>query len=139
MCQDFARKVVRALVAGVTVTRREIEDEASAINALGTHEHLIEILRHGWLDPAESCYYIDMELCERDLSSFIWEPLDSSSFSCAQHPQYLTDQHPPIWWRTTDIMRVNFQLVSGTEYIHRKSHVHRDLKPTNGICPFIAS
>jgi len=131
MFQGFARKVVRARGA----TRQEIEQEVSAITALGhgAHEHLIQILRHGWLDPEESTYFIDMELCDRNLSSFILEPLDSSPFSCAEHPKYLRDEHLPIWWRTTDIMRVNFQLVSGTEYIHRRDMVHRDLKPTNGI------
>jgi serine/threonine protein kinase len=135
MFQGFARKVVRAQ----TATRQEIEQEVSAITALGhgAHEHLIQVLRHGWLDPKESLYFIDMELCDRNLSSFILEPIDSTPFICADHPEYLTDQDPPIWWRTTEIMQVNFQLVSGTEYIHRRNMVHRDLKPSNGISCFL--
>jgi serine/threonine protein kinase len=116
-------------------TRRQIEQEVSAITALGhgADENVIQILRHGWLDPEESVYFIDMELCDRNLSEFIMEPLDWTSFSCVDHPEYLRDKDPPIWWRTSEIMRVNFQLVNGTEYIHRRDMVHRDLKPTNGI------
>jgi|SRR5579871_6211129 len=130
MFQGFARKVIRTSGA----TRQEIEQEAAAITALahGGHENLIQILRHGWLDPEESIYFIDMELCDRNLSSFIEEPLDSAS-SCPDHPGYLKDEDPPIWWRSSEIMRINFQLANGTEYIHRRDMVHRDLKPNNGI------
>jgi len=134
MSQGFARKVIPRAQGS---TREEIEQEVAAIKALGycAHENLIQIWQDGWLDPEESIYFIDMELCAGNLCDFIKETLDWGPFSCADHPRYLRDEEPPIWWRSSDIMRINFQLVNGTEYIHRKDMVHRDLKPQNGIRP----
>jgi len=106
--------------------------EVSAIEVLerGSHDHLIRILRHGWLDSEVICYFIDMELCEKNLHAFIYEDLDTTDLSCAEH--FAVDHCPPIWFRPREILGVIFQLVSGVEYIHKKGQVHRDLKPTNG-------
>lgn len=71
-----------------------------------------------------------------NLDNFIYQDLDWNAHNCSLHPEYLFDQHPPIWWRTTECIDVMFQLANGLEFIHSHGHVHRDLKPHNSK-PFL--
>lgn len=121
--------MIRALGQGIK--RKDIENEASAIDKLGRgdHHNVVSVLRHNWLDS--TCYFIDMELCDMNLDNFIYQDLDWNGHNCSLHPEYLFDQHPPIWWRTTECIDVMFQLANGLEFIHSHGHVHRDLKPHN--------
>lgn len=111
--------------------------EAHALDVLhsGAHENLVSILRHGWLDS--SCYFIDMELCDMNLDKFIFDNSNWNMFSCSNHPEYLSGENPPTWWRTAENLKIMFQLASGVTFIHRRDHVHRDLKPSNSTCPQI--
>jgi serine/threonine protein kinase len=84
----------------------------------GSHDNLIEIYHHGWLDGDH--YYIDMEFCHANLADYIANPLFTRlDPSCG--PQALCDNVIPI---LDDIAR-------GLEYIHKHNQVHRDLKPQN--------
>jgi serine/threonine protein kinase len=126
--QSFARKIFRGHVSD-----KEIRGETRAIDALrsGGHGNLVSILRHGWL-PSKSEYFIDMELCHMNLGEFIEQQLDWEPFRCRRHPNYLVKESFPIWWRTPELLRVIFQIVSGVVFIHKCQQVHRDLKPQNG-------
>ena len=70
-----------------------------------------------------------MELCDMNLDKFIYQQLDWTPFTCPDHPA--PDQHPPVWWRTTECLDIMFQITNGLEFIHGQGHVHRDLKPHN--------
>jgi serine/threonine protein kinase len=117
---------------GENVTRADIEREARAADKLSVHGHqnIVSVLRHGWLDS--SCYFIDMELCEMNLAAFIYQTLNWTPYVCFNHPDYLRIEEPPIWWRTSSLFRILFQISSGLMFIHQQQQVHRDLKPQNG-------
>lgn len=117
---------------GETVTHADIENEARAVDKLTIHGHpnIVSVLRHGWIDT--SWYFIDMELCDMNLSTFIYENLDWDPYLCFDHPEFLHIEEPPVWWRTAPIFRILYQIANGLAFIHQQQQVHRDLKPQNG-------
>jgi serine/threonine protein kinase len=95
------------------------------------HENIVTVLRHGMLDPTYF-YFIDMELCAMNLEDYIRDvdkrrsilpPTKSIVFV------QKTSSKQSQWQNTWTIMS---QIAQGVEFIHRKKHVHRDLKPLNG-------
>ena len=105
-------------------TKEDIANEVKAITKLcpaDGHKNIVAVLKHGWLKRSPF-YFIDMELCDFNLETYIhgsWSP-DSDSKAKARDP--LRDS----WFIMMDI-------VSGLHFIHNNGHVHRDLKPRNGI------
>ena len=106
-----------------------MEKEVRAIERLcgpGAHVNIVQVLNHGllWDFPY---YYIDMELCDMNLSDYIQSatPADPSK----SLPRFIkrggTDSLLQIW-------TVMSQIASGVEYIHREQQIHRDIKPGNG-------
>jgi serine/threonine protein kinase len=100
-----------------------VQKEVEAIKQLcgsDRHENIVQVLNHGSLSHSPY-YFIDMELCDLTLYEYI-------------HPQ--TDSGPMVtkadWLSVVEIYNVTRQIAAGLEYIHRKGHVHRDLKPQNG-------
>jgi hypothetical protein len=70
-----------------------------------------------------------------NLDKFIQDDADQLKAQCSEHPQILFSDAAPIWWRTTENLRIMYQIASGAAFIHKTSRVHRDLKPQNGQHP----
>jgi len=94
----------------------------------GSHPNVVQVLRHGWLPPKPSHYYIDMELCSGNLADYIVNPsFTRMDPSCGS--EALCSEIVPI---LEDIAR-------GLEYLHFHNQVHRDLKPQNSTPSFLVS
>src|SRR5271156_6089489 len=67
----FARKLMRI---GYSVEVEDAENEIKTIESLsrpGGHDHIIEVLKYGWLGTPEKFFFIDMELAELSLAEYI--------------------------------------------------------------------
>jgi len=107
------------------VSEAEIENEIEVMEKFrtSTHEHIIEILRHG--DIGTKHYFIDMEYCDIDLDQYIRGVIQIDSLMGYQ--KAITDGYLSFY-----ICAILQQLISGLVFIHRKHRtVHRDLKPKN--------
>jgi serine/threonine protein kinase len=96
----------------------DIQNEARATKKLcgsSPHINIVHVLGQGIL-PLSPFYYIDMELCDQNLETYIYNRRD---------PQ-LSGEELEIW----DIMR---QIANGVKFIHNHGEIHRDLKPSNGM------
>ena len=115
-CQVFARKVVRPRsVAAVD----EIENEIRAVERFchrNENPNLVVTFRTGVLDGTPY-YFIDMELCDYDLETYINDGKLHELTQSAQAPEVL------------GIMR---HITNGVAFLHGHDQVHRDLKPRNG-------
>jgi len=159
----FARKIVRLFGH---VTSEDIENEAKAVSALcfgGQCKYVVELLKHGWLTPANSDYFIDMEYCPESLEDRIsqWTTIsrriglvDAAAPPTTPRNNIETTVAPPfpeplsnplvqpaepesmslgIFW--DPILQILDDITCGLVYIHGKRFVHRDLKPQNGNRP----
>ena len=74
----------------------------------GENINIVRVTKYGAIQS--SFYFIDMELCDKNLETYIkeshWLPMHE------------------VW----DIMK---DVANGLAYIHLRSQVHRDLKPRN--------
>jgi len=76
-------------------------------------KNVVLVLQCGMM-PNSPYFYIDMELCDFNLASYIGR-LGGSSRSILG-----------VW-------QIMMDICSALIYIHDQEYVHRDLKPTNGI------
>jgi len=106
-----------------------VEKEVRAIQRLcgaEAHVNIVQVLNHGllWDFPY---YYIDMELCDMNLSYYIQSTTPAEPSNSL--PRFIggggTDSLLQIW-------TVMSQIASGVEYIHREHQIHRDIKTGNG-------
>ena len=68
--QVFARKLIRPFG---DITTEEILKEAKVLSKFAMNvdaKNLVSVIRHGWLADTPY-YYIDMELCEANLTEYI--------------------------------------------------------------------
>jgi serine/threonine protein kinase len=88
----------------------DIHNEIRTVKQLcnGDNVNIVRLFSHGTLQA--SFYYIDMELCDKNLHTYI---IKSSLIPIAE-----------LW----DIMK---DVTNGLTFIHSKGQVHRDLKPRN--------
>src|SRR5579859_1294333 len=124
----FARKLIRVLGE---VTNEDIEREVDVIESLCAfpkHDNLLEIFGHGWLAGTSSMYYIDMELCVYNLEDYI--KVENISVLESIPPKQPTAK---LFKALKRMMGILQQISNGLSYIHNKSQVHGDLKPTNGM------
>jgi len=118
---------------GDWITTEEIANEVRAIKTLcgsGTHANIVEVFRLGELVDT-SYYFIDMELCDLTLESYIYPnmatPVDETI------PHFVSDTSPSL--QAMQLWNITKQIITGVAYIHSHNEVHRDLKPSNGINP----
>lgn len=131
LLQIFARKLIPVRERGHS---EDIEKELCAALKLcgpGTHENVLVILCHGWLERWPY-YHFDMELCDFNLEVFareLWEPtcweklLSTKLCECKVELDVRIKQ---IWGIMQDI-------ANGVSFIHSQKMIHRDLKPRNSI------
>lgn len=131
----FARKLIR--IFG-DVTRIDIENEARAIAKLCEgpgHRNIVRVLRHKWLGWG-NYYFIDMELCEVNLKSYI-NGERGSIVEDREFPHLINiafvEQGCSMQTKLLNIWTVMSHLAQGVRFIHGHDLAHRDLKPRNGI------
>ena len=114
---------------------REWENQKRAVEKLchvNTHRNIVALLRTGAFPSSGApIYYLDMELCDLDLASYIIRDWTKA------------DHRKVINFVDIDLLPLNFQLdqissimkdvASGLAFIHSHREVHRDLKPKNSI------
>jgi len=118
---------------GVSDATDDIKSEVEAIQQLcggqDAHKHVVRVLKHGAL-PGLPYYFIDMELCDLNLSEYIHGNVAARSESL---PCFVNDAAPSV--KARQIWDVMIHIAGGLEYIHSQGYVHRDIKPENGIFP----
>lgn len=114
------------------IDRKDIEHEAQVIKRIcgeGAHPHIVEVLKLGELRNVDY-YFIDMELCDLNLSEYIHRsiPLNPSE----SIPYFIKNLPPPL--KAQQIWNIMKQIANGVNYMHTARVVHRDLKPANSMC-----
>lgn len=125
----FARKLVRP---SWRFTLEEVQNEARAVAKLckpGSHDNIVSVLRQGLL-PKSSYHFLDMELCDFSLETYIhrqWTPIMADKI-----PYFTTiDEQEPAT-KFSQILNIMRDITSGVAFIHLQKEIHRDLKPRNG-------
>jgi serine/threonine protein kinase len=121
----FARKLIRV----PQVDAKVVANEVQAVKALSkeSHANIVVVLRIGELRNSQDLF-IDMELCDLNLTDYIRGAQPMPSFLVRNQP-------PPMLAR--QIWNVMLQITTGVEYLHGQNMVHRDLKPPNGNETFL--
>jgi tetratricopeptide (TPR) repeat protein len=96
------------------------------LNKDGGHPNLVAILRHNWRGRPFSFYYIDMELCDTNLHTYIHA--DRADF--AETPAFV-HKDATLSQKMLNIWNIIIQVTEGVAFIHSHKRVHRDLKPRN--------
>jgi len=126
--QVFARKVIRELGF---VTKDDVDNEIRAIKKLCQNDHpnIVQVFDYGQLNRDSTIYFIDMELCDISLASYLLgqELKDVVSWKTVREQEEVTSH-------AYNILQ---QILNGLLYIHCLNEVHRDLSPHNGICAII--
>jgi serine/threonine protein kinase len=100
-------------------------------------KNIVSVLQFGFLENNPACYYLDMELCDLNLESYIFqnvspEIIASIHDALAVNSQEASNRMVPVW-------RIILDICNGVRFIHEHQEVHRDLKPKNGTKQTITS
>jgi len=112
------------------MTKEDIANEIKAVTQLcaeGVHKNIVAVLNHGWL-KSSPYYFIDMELCDFNLETFIYN-IDFDRFKS----DFETTGKSMEEVRLGNLWTITIDIVRGLHFIHGHGQVHRDLKPRNGI------
>jgi serine/threonine protein kinase len=97
----------------------EIKNEIQAVEKLchrKENPNLVITFRTGLLEGTPY-YFIDMELCDYDLETYI---SDGKLYELKQSA------------RAPQVIRIMKHITNGIAFLHSQNQVHRDLKPRNG-------
>lgn len=138
--KPFARKLVRVSNA----IEKDVKNEARVVESLremGSHQNIVEVLKHGWLETSGKVYFIDMELADATLADYIdyvfHEKTKQPSSPHYWPPRLRFFSRPVGPLQTLPAMfEIGHAIANGLEFLHINGHVHRDLKPQNGNIPF---
>ena len=93
------------------------------------HKNIVEVFGVGKL-PHSMCWYIDMELCDLNLETYILRKWTSALHKSV--PFFTNIETSPISIKISQIAATMNDIARGVVYIHSYDMVHRDLKPRNG-------
>lgn len=121
MGKIYARKLIRPFGA---IKWEHVRNEIRAIAKLCVcrHENIVQVLTHGRV-PGSPYYFIDMELCDVDLASYI----DRTCNRAFQGEVAVGAEA-----MGTNSWEILNDITSGLIFIHQLKEIHRDLKPSNG-------
>lgn len=119
--------------------QRMIENELQALLILskdGGHQNIIKILRHGSL-PGSGYPFIDLELCDLDLKSYIHNvdprpPVDELGGQSSPELVF-AKKNCGARGRIRNTFTILSHICKGLTFLHERKYVHRDMKPHNGI------
>jgi hypothetical protein len=106
--------------------------EADAIRKLshqGGHPNIVVVLNLGELNNSPPFFFIDMELCDLTLHTYIHRPKPPSP---SESILYFV-KNAPAPFKAQQIWNIMRQIADGLKYMHILNMVHRDLKPANGM------
>jgi serine/threonine protein kinase len=114
---------------------KHVENEIRAIAKLCVHRHenIVQVFEHGKV-PGFPYYFIDMELCDVDLSAYI-DGKGAGTLLAKRifgMDRALSEGMTATWEILKDI-------TDGLIFIHELKEIHRDMKPRNGITVCLAS
>ena len=126
--QAYARKLIKPFTG--RVTEQDVLNELDAVERLcqGIHPNIIEVFAHGRLNPKNSMYYIDMELCDLTLQEYV-----KGTITLPTLPDWNAAKEANTIRQL--ILPIMGHIVNGVIFIHSHDQVHRDLKPSNSIIP----
>jgi serine/threonine protein kinase len=113
---------------GSFITEDDIDNEAEAVTTLCTagHKNIVNVLDQDWLGMSQH-YYIDMELCDINLETYIQT---RSSIELPFHePAFVSEDSGLHTW---NLWTIGSHISQGLAFIHKRNFSHRDLKPVNG-------
>jgi serine/threonine protein kinase len=113
---------------------KHIQKEIQTVQNLcdGRHKNIVAVLSYGKLSHG-SFYYMDMELCDFNLGTYIYSnPTQGETVLLPMVDDYSKDRVSQIWL----IMEA---ITNGISFIHERKYIHRDLKPRNGTFPISES
>jgi len=107
-----------------------MRSELRAISALcegNTHANIVKVLETGQLANS-GFWFIDMELCDLSLRSFINREWPNS----LENSMGYFSETPTGWPTMRTAFAIIIDITKAVEFIHNQGLVHRDLKPENG-------
>jgi serine/threonine protein kinase len=113
----------------VGISQKEIENEIRAVNKLckSRHPNIVQIFDLGKLKKDRAFYFIDMELCDLTLDSYIYGDDFPGLESWNSIHKRATEEQMP-----TEFYGIAGHIIDGLIFIHEHGEVHRDLSPHNG-------
>jgi serine/threonine protein kinase len=113
-------------------TLEEILNEERAVVKLSQSgvKNIVAVLQFGFLENSPNYYFLDMELCDINLGSYILGELPTEI-----HASFNVDASN----RMVQVWKIMLDICNGVKFIHDHQEVHRDLKPNNGTYQAIIS
>jgi serine/threonine protein kinase len=142
----FARKGIGRIGH---VTPKAMENERRFVASLreaGEHPNIVQIINHGTLGKwsESNIDFIDMELCDVTLTNYVdyvhnRTPIDPPSapvdtlFTLHRTDAAFVRKDCGPLEKVQNLWTIGVHIASGLEFLHARSHIHRDVKPGNGM------
>lgn len=127
----FARKILQPFGK---LKREDIRNELRAVDKLCKslhHPNIVSVLNYGTMDRY---YFLDMELCDLTLEVHLRQEWDEATAARLPYLSIPTSSR----MKMSQILGIMEDVAAGVAFIHLNNEIHRDLKPRNGMSPFIA-